>query len=550
MPYFNTRKIFLVPSFDLEVKEQERIERFLTLLDNSGVGKIIEKYIKNNTSKGGRPGYNYYHLFATIIYGFAFTRCTLRELADACRYDLRFIFLMEQERPIYTKFCDFINKVIVPNEEEIFSLISIGIAKEMGIEMDDAFIDGTKFEANANKYKFIKKPTTYHRRISIKVSEIIRKYGLFDNYREEELIRSNTIANAITNLEVRKKYYEEVTYLNTKKALVALLEKTLEYEEQENIIGTDRESCYKTDKDATMMALKVDYYSGSGSNMHAAYNVQILVMKGLVFSYYVSHSRTDIKDFIDVIDVFAKLYGFWPKRICADAGYGSLENYRYLEKHSIENYVKHQSWEGNKSGRNPDCYHLNDDDTITCLNGFVGHEIKLENRHPRKAEAVFYKVDGCGSCKWMPFCKKHMYIQDEDFKIFEIIKDLERYKYQSQDNLCSPKGIEMRVNRSIQVEGVFGIEKQDYGYVRFRRRGLNKVSTESMLNFLGLNIAKLFRFYETGKINKFWIAPENLEPEKFKKPSWKRLSKKGTKQNRKMIENYDKKVFEQSKIVR
>ena len=113
MPYFNTGKIFLVPSFDLEVKEQEKIERFLTLLDNSGVGKIVDKYIKNNTSKGGRPGYNYYHLFATIIYGFAFTRCTLRELADACRYDLRFIFLMEQERPIYTKFCDFINNPAV-----------------------------------------------------------------------------------------------------------------------------------------------------------------------------------------------------------------------------------------------------------------------------------------------------------------------------------------------------------------------------------------------------------------------------------------------------
>ena len=47
MPYFNTGKIFLVPSFDIEAKERERIERFLALLDNSGVGKIIERYIKN-----------------------------------------------------------------------------------------------------------------------------------------------------------------------------------------------------------------------------------------------------------------------------------------------------------------------------------------------------------------------------------------------------------------------------------------------------------------------------------------------------------------------
>ena len=121
MPYFNTERIFLVPSLDLKVKEKKKMLKFLNLLDNSGVGEIITKYIKNNTSSGGRPGYDYYRLFATVIYGFAFGRFTLRDLEDACKYDLRYIYLMEQETPVHTKFCEFINKVIVPNEEEIFS---------------------------------------------------------------------------------------------------------------------------------------------------------------------------------------------------------------------------------------------------------------------------------------------------------------------------------------------------------------------------------------------------------------------------------------------
>lgn len=552
MGCFNNRRTFLVPSFDLEVKEQTKIEKFLSLLDNSGVGEIISRYIKNDSSLGGRPGYNYYHLFATIIYGFAFTRCTLRDLADACKYDLRFIFLMEQERPIYSKFCDFINKVIVPNEEEIFSLISMEIAREMNIQMDDAFIDGTKIEANANKYKFVTKPTTYHKRLTIKANEIIRQHSLYENFREEEFIRSNTLANALTNLKNKKNDFDKATYIGVEKALLGLLEKTLEYEEKEEIIGTNRNSYYRTDKDATMMALKADYYAGLGSNMHAAYNVQILVMRGLVFSYYVSQSRDDINDFIPVIQRFSKFYGFFPRRICADAGYGSLINYSFLHKYDIENYVKHSSWEGNKSGNNPDQYHLNDDDTITCLNGTIGFETKLVNRHPRKANAVFYKIEGCNNCNWMPFCKRFMMNQNEDYKIFEVVKELERYKYESQVNLCSPKGIEMRVNRSIQVEGVFGIEKQNYGYDRYRRRGLSKVSTESMLNFLGLNIAKLFRFYETRKTNTYWTVPTILETEKFKKPSIKRLIKKANKVNKTMIDNYQKsiEVFEQSKIVR
>lgn len=531
MPYFNMGKTFLLPSFDLEVKEQIKIERFLQLLDDSGVENIISKYVKNNTSYGGRPGYNYYHLFSTILFGFAFTRCTLRDLADACKYDLRFIFLMNQERPIYSKFCDFINKVIVPNEEEIFSLITSQIAKAMALNLEDAFIDGTKYEANANKYHFVWKPTTHHRRLTVKAHEIIRTYNLFDTYREEDLIRSNTLAHALTNLQSKHDLLDSTTYRNTEKALFGLLQKTIEYEEKEAIIGPDRMSYYKTDKDATAMALKADYYAKLGTHMHAAYNVQILVIQGLIFSYHVSQSRDDMNQFIDVIDKFHRFYSFYPHRICADAGYGSLDNYRYLHQHHIENYVKHMSWEGNKSARNPDAFHLNEDDTITCLNGHVGYEVKLPYRHSRRSESVFYQIEGCAHCLWSPYCKRFMSKQDEDFKIFEVVKNLERYKYESQCNLCSPKGIELRVNRSIQVEGVFGIVKQDYGYTRFRRRGLIKVSTESMLNYLGFNIAKLFRYYETGNQNTFWTIPDHLEPETFKKPSWKRLVKKGRKVN-------------------
>ena len=50
-----------------------------------------------------------------------------------------------------------------------------------------------------------------------------------------------------------------------------------------------------------------------------------------------------------------------------------------------------------------------------------------------------------------------------------------------------------------------------------------------MLNALGLTIAKLFRFYETGAVPEYWSPPPNLEGQKFKKPSAKRLSKKGRK---------------------
>ena len=126
---------------------------------------------------------------------------------------------------------------------------------------------------------------------------------------------------------------------------------------------------------------------------------------------------------------------------------------------------------------------------------------------------------------------------DVDFKIFEVVPDLIKYKQQAEENLLSKKGIEIRVNRSIQVEGVFGNEKQNRNYTRIRRRGLNKASTEAMLVLLGLNIRKLFKYYETKTLPKFWIAPEDLKPQIFKKVSAKKLSKKGKRLNDKYYEN-------------
>ena len=520
MSYFITRKMFLTPSFELNVEEEDKLLKFLLFLENSNVSSIINKYIENNKGKGGRPNVNYYNLFATIIYGFTFGRDTLRDLEDACSYDLRYIFLMEQTRVSYSTFSHFINKVIVPNEKEIFSLLNLQIKKELNIKFDDAFIDGTKF---------VWKPISFHKKISITFFDLLKNNYLCPSYRFEELVSSKTVSSAITELSINKDSFPIKKYDNLFKALTSILFKVLEYEEKERICGPNRNSYYKTDHDATAMALKTDYYSGLGSRMHAAYNNQILVVNGIVFSYYVSQSRSDFLDFIPILDDFYQNYNTFPKNVCADAGYGSLYNYEYLNKNNIGNYVKHQSWEGNVSGSFPDCYYLNEDNTITCLNGKIGYPVTLENRHPKKAQAIFYKIDDCIDCSFKQYCMKYSKNISGNNKIFEVVPDFMKYKQQAETNLLSIKGIELRVNRSVQVEGVFGNEKQNRGYNRIRRRGLNKASTEMMLVLLGLNIKKLFNYYSTNKFPKFWIPPENIVPQHFKKPSAKRLSKKGTK---------------------
>lgn len=54
----------------------------------------------------------------------------------------------------------------------------------------------------------------------------------------------------------------------------------------------------------------------------------------------------------------------------------------------------------------------------------------------------------------------------------------------SWKNIMTPQGIMLRMNRSIQVEGVFGITKEDYGFRRFFYESAQATLTEYLLSML------------------------------------------------------------------
>ncbi len=139
-----------------------------------------------------------------------------------------------------------------------------------------------------------------------------------------------------------------------------------------------------------------------------------------------------------------------------------------------------------------------------------------------------YKFTGCNSCKYAYICKKKLKNKENDFRIIELIPNYEILKEQARKNLQSPKGIELRINRSIQVEGTFGQIKNNMNYDRIRRRGLKKVSVEIMLMCLGVNIRRYFSSLDENKFKEnCWATPNNLHKEIFPvvKQKEKRLSK-------------------------
>jgi hypothetical protein len=72
----------------------------------------------------------------------------------------------------------------------------------------------------------------------------------------------------------------------------------------------------------------------------------------------------------------------------------------------------------------------------------------------------------------------------------QVSKTFIRQREESKKRILSEKGILLRMNRSIQAEGAFGVLKQDMGFRQFLLRGNKKVKTELLLVAMGFNINK------------------------------------------------------------
>ena len=525
MGYFTRENfVFIVPP-DPMGEEMRKIDEYLAILNQSGVGEIL----RESTRKGypaGRSAYDPYRMFASILYCFAMRRSSLREMEDMCRYDVRLMTLLGLEAPSYKTISPFLSQVVAPHAMEIFAAVTKAVIRHYSLDVSDQYLDGTKIEANANKYKFVWKPTKFHARLGAKARGLLERMGYplhGDGTpkaadvlgRLEEFRKAKGLGDGLSEPVGRGRRLtpDQRAYRTGWK----MMAKLLEYEEKEAICGPDRRSYFKTDHDATAMCLKQDYYSGLGSNMHAAYNVQILVSNGIITFFDVFHDRSDYYTLIPMLEGYRRCYGRLPENLCADSGYGIYANYAYLDEHGIGNYVKYQSWQMEADGKRPRMFH-SDGEHVTCLGGCEGR-LLYRRSHAHSKGAVVFEFHGCAACPYEKVCRKNLKDPEPDTRLAEMNPALELKKQEARENLLGPKGIVIRVNRSIQVEGAFGDLKQNMGYMRVRRRGLPKVRTEVMMYCLGRNIRKLFSSHNGDNFKAdYWKGVHPSEPEVFKFP--------------------------------
>ena len=172
-------------------------DRFMEEID-------LEKYLKSIPKHyTGRLRYNPVSMLKTVLFGFMTNGyISLRELEDQCKVNLRFMYLMDHETPSYRTFGYFINEVLGDSIEEIFSDINQKIFEMEHVDLQHLYIDGSKFEANANKYTWVWKKATEKSRY-----RLYNKITLLFQEINEELAYSGTKLNI--NTEYAPEYIRE-----------------------------------------------------------------------------------------------------------------------------------------------------------------------------------------------------------------------------------------------------------------------------------------------------------------------------------------------------
>ena len=169
------------------------------------MGEIkLEKYLKCLPKHyTGRLRYNPVSMLKTVLFGFMMNGyISLRDLEDQYRVNLRFMYLMEHETPSYRTFGYFINEVLGDSIEEIFNDINKTIFETEHVDLQHLYIDGFKFEANANKYSWVWKKATEKSRY-----RLFNKITVLFNAINEEL--QYTDLRFSINTEYAPKYIRE-----------------------------------------------------------------------------------------------------------------------------------------------------------------------------------------------------------------------------------------------------------------------------------------------------------------------------------------------------
>ena len=472
----------------------------------------LSRYFVEKDYKTGRPRCDAQKLLKVILFAFMENGInSLRDIEKLCRTDIRFMYLLDGMRsPSFATFGNFIRDELTTTIEQIFNDINAYIFDKDSVDLNHTYIDGTKLEANANRYTWVwkkscvKNTSKVFEKITMLIeemnSEVLGYLGIkFEtrneyaiDYAEKLLSKYRELTDLDINSFVSGKGKHKTIHQRQYQKLEEYITRLKNYAKHIEICGDSRNSYAKTDHDATFMRVKSDYMGND--QLLPAYNAQAAVCDEYIAVIDVKPYASDMECFIPLMEKFNSIYGHYPKYPVADAGYGSFNNYIYCEEHGMEKYMKFTMFEketkSDKYRNNPyraTNFKKDEEGNLICPNGkkfyFKMNKHIKGNKYGRTEE--IYECENCEGCPHRSECCK-----GKGNRSIRMNRELSSFHEEVINNLESIHGALLCMNRSIQSEGTFGVIKWDRSYKRLFRRGKENVLLELTLISCGFNLYK------------------------------------------------------------
>jgi len=497
--YNFNQNLLLPPSLGELIDPNHPVRVVNQVVDNLNLDPILDKY-----DGGGCPAYHPRMMLKVVVYGYLTNLYSSRKIEQGLHQNIHFMWLSGMSYPDHNTISRFRSDRLKGVLKEVFSQVAQMLIDHGHVTLKEVYLDGTKIEANANRYTFVwgRAIKTNTERIKKQLRELwayaesVAKEELENNEPESfEEINAEQVKQTIERIdkvledkEVDKKVKQKLNY-----ARKNWPENLKRYAKQEKQIG-NRKSMSKTDPDATFMRMKEDHMLNG--ELKPGYNWQISTQNQYILDYTIHPDLADTSTLPAHVDSLVEVLGETPEVLVADAGYGSEQNYEYLENKGIEAYVKYNNFHKEQTKKwkeNPyrtENLHYNED--LDCFYCPMGQPMTYLKDYKRKTAIGYeqttrlYQAQNCKECPMRGPCNKA-----KGNRVIEVNPRLTRYKKQIREKLNSEKGMLYRSQRPVEPEAVFGNIKNNHGYRRFLLRGKEKVTVEAGLLSLAHNLAKL-----------------------------------------------------------
>ena len=497
--YNFNQNLLLPPSLEELIAPNHPVRIVNQVVDNLNLDPILARY-----DGGGCPAYHPRMMLKILVYGYVTNQYSSRKIEQSLQQNIHFMWLSGMSYPDHNTINRFRSDRLKGVLKEVFSQVVMLLIDHGHITLKEVYLDGTKIEANANRYTFVWGRSIQYSKGRIR-SQLKELWSYAEQVAREELehnepesfeeIDAEKVSKAIEQIdqalagkEVDKKVKQKLNY--ARKSWPEALDKYEQYEQQ---MG-ERNSLSKTDPDATFMRMKDDHMLNG--QLKPAYNWQISTQNQYILGYTLHQTTSDTATLPVHLESLKETLGELPEALVADAGYGSEENYEYLENNGVEAYVKFnyfhkeqsQKWKEDPT-KLENLYYNEQQDCYICP---IGQKMKLVKESSRTTkngylqDKKFYQAQNCSGCPMRGPCHKQ-----KTNRIIEVNPRLVRYKQMVRDKLNSEIGLQYRSQRPVDVEAVFGDIKYNHGFERFLLRGLENTEIEAGLVCLAHNLRKM-----------------------------------------------------------